>query len=245
MGDSEKKKDMAEFSVVIPVFNEVGSLVLLQKRLNKVMEKVSSNHEIIYVDDNSTDFSLEILKRLRKKYPKMKIVTFNTHKGKSEALLAGFKVAKGKWIITLDADLQNPPEEILKLLEFKNHFDFITGIRENRKDGFLKKVSSKVAMFFRWVILGDITKDIGCSLRMFRRVIIDTICFSRNFHRFFTFLVRMEGFSIKEVYIRHSARKFGKSKYGIFKRAQDGLIDLLRIFWQKKRCINYRIKNKS
>ena len=231
-----------EFSIVITLFNEAESLGLLQQRLSTAMNRISNDYEVIYVDDGSRDSSLETLKALRQKFPAMRIISFRKNKGQSVALYAGLKSSRGKWIITLDADGQNPPEEIIRLLEFQDRFDFIAGIRKRRKDNFVKKISSLSARFFRWLVLDDTTKDTGCSLRLFKREIIDSLTFFYNFHRFFTFLVRTKGFLVKEVYVAHSRRMFGKSKYGICKRLKEGICDLLGVYWIKSRMMDYDIK---
>jgi len=234
-----------EFSIVVPVYNEESSLTLLQEQLHEVMEKTGSEYEVIYVDDDSKDSSLNVLEGLKKGgYPEIRIISLKEHKGQSVALFAGFKSLKGKWVITLDADLQNPPGEISELLKFKNDYDFITGIRRRRRDSLLRKASSRIAQLFRQAVLGDTTTDTGCALRMFKRDVIDSVCFFDNFHRFFTFLVRAKGFRIKEVYVKHGPRKFGKSKYGTLERAMAGLFDLFGVFWLMKRSIDYEIKHK-
>jgi glycosyltransferase involved in cell wall biosynthesis len=225
-----------KFSVVIPVYNEEEALPLLNRRLRKVMEKLSCEYEIIYVDDGSTDASPEILKGIKNSHPgKIKIVSFQNNRGQSKALMSGFESSLRSWIITLDADLQNPPGEIFKLLRFKNDFDFITGVRKKRRDAFTKKLSSKVAMYFRRLILKDTSKDSGCCLRIFRREIINSVNFTKNFHRYFPFIAKMQGYSVKEVDVRHSPRRFGKSKYGNFKRAKEGIFDLLGILCLKEK----------
>lgn len=231
-------------SVIIPLFNEQESLKRLQKRLSEVLKRVHSDYEIIYVDDGSTDSSLDILKELKKIYPLIRIISFKKIQGQSVALFAGFKASRGEWIITLDADLQNPPEEIPRLLEFTVDYDFITGIRTPRKDGFVKKIASKIARFFRWLVLRDTTQDVGCSLRLFKREVIDYLPLFQHFHGFVTFLAREAGFRVKEIPVAHSSRKFGKSKYGIIKRAKQGIFDLIGVFWLKRRFIRYEIKYK-
>ncbi|MCM8786911.1 MAG: glycosyltransferase family 2 protein [Candidatus Omnitrophica bacterium] len=231
-----------EYSVVIPVFNEEGSLEILQGQLSSILDKITDDYEIIYVDDGSTDSSLEILKKLKSKYQKIKIISLKRNYGQSAAFFAGFKYAKGAWLITLDSDLQNPPDQILALIKEKDNFDFITGVRKKRKDNFLKKVSSKIARFFRWLILADVTLDTGCSLRLFKREIIDVIPFFKNFHRFFTFLVRNFGFKIKEIEVEHNRRMIGKSKYTTLKRLKEGIFDLIGVFWLKRRLIKIKIK---
>ena len=232
-----------EFSVVIPLFNEEESLTLLQERLHPVCESISGDYEIIYVDDGSTDSSLAVLKQLKQKYPSIKIISFKKNQGQSAGLFAGFKGSQGEWLITLDADLQNPPEEIPGLWQFKNDFDFITGIREKRRDSLLRKLSSRIARFFRQITLKDSTQDIGCSLRIFKRQLFENLPYFKNFHRFFTFLAREAGFRIKEVPLKHNERKFGKSKYTTFKRAREGIFDLIGVFWLKRRLIKYDIKH--
>jgi len=229
-----------EYSVVIPVFNEEKSLHILQERLNKIMQALNEDYEIIYVDDKSTDNSLEVLKNLKEKYPKIKILSLKMHVGQSSALFAGFKLAKGNWIITLDADLQNAPEDLKLFLPFKKDFDFITGIRKKRKDNLLRIISSKIAYFFRYLILQDKTKDIGCALRIFKREIVDYFPFFKNFHRFFTYLVKETGYKVKEVEVSHYPRKFGKTKYGIMNRLFQGIVDLWGVFWLKKRLLKYK-----
>lgn len=233
-----------ELSIVIPLFNEEETLPLLQEKLHSVCESLSCEYEIIYVDDGSTDSSLEVLKDLKKVYPLLRIISFKNNQGQSAGFFAGFKASRGDWIITLDADLQNPPEEIPRLLEFKNGFDFITGVRVGRKDSLLRKISSKTARSFRWLVLKDSTQDVGCSLRMFKREIIDNLPYFKNFHRFFTFLAIQAGFKVKEIPLRHNARQFGKTKYTTLKRAKEGIFDLIGIFWLKRRIISFEIKYK-
>jgi glycosyltransferase involved in cell wall biosynthesis len=233
-----------EFSVVVPVFNEEESLPLLQKELHETMVKTGLPYEIIYIDDGSCDSSLEVLKELKNQYPKIMVLALARHAGKSAALEAGFKATSGRWIITLDADLQNPPGEILRLLEFKDDADFMMGIRKNRQDYFVRKVSSWVAMSLRRVALGDRTQDIGCALRVFKREVAQTVYLFNNFHRFFAYLARRKGFLVKEVPVAHNLRKFGRSKYGTFQRAVEGLFDLIGVIWLIKRSLTYDIKSK-
>ena len=231
-----------EFSIVIPVFNEAESLLSLQKELQEVMQRMHCEYEIIYVDDASCDSSLEVLKAIAEKHEPIRIISFSQNRGQSAALAAGFRVSRGEWIITLDADGQNPPSEIVKLTEFKDKFDFITGIRKDRQDSFNRKAASSIAKFFRRLILGDISEDIGCSLRLFKKEILDSLSLFDHFHRFFNLLVSSKGFSIKEVTVEHRRRLFGVSKYSITKRMLSGIFDLWGVAWFKKRLINYEVK---
>ncbi|MCF7908409.1 MAG: glycosyltransferase family 2 protein [Candidatus Omnitrophica bacterium] len=231
-----------EFSVVIPVLNEAESLSPLQKELQEVMQQMRCEYEIVYVDDASSDSSLEVLKGLAEQYERIRVVSFNKNRGQSAALAAGFNVSRGEWIITLDSDGQNPPSEIVKLIEFKDKFDFVTGVRKNRQDSFNRKIASSVAKFFRWLTLGDISQDTGCSLRLFKKEILNSLPLFDHFHRFFNLLVRSKGFSIKEVAVNHRGRLFGVSKYSTTKRMLSGIFDLWGVVWFKKRLIKYEVK---
>lgn len=231
-----------EFSIVIPVFNEAESLPSLQEQVQGVMQQMRCEYEIIYVDDGSCDLSLEVLKDIAEQYQRIRVISFNKNRGQSTALAAGFRACRGEWIITLDADGQNPPAEITKLTEFRDEFDLIAGIRKNRQDSFKRKAASSIAKFFRRLVLGDLTEDTGCSLRLFKRELLNTLPLFDHFHRFFTFLIRAEGFSVKEVEVSHCCRKFGVSKYSTFGRMLSGIVDLWGVTWFKKRLINYEVK---
>ena len=233
---------MVEVSIVVPVLDEEESLPILQRRIERVMKALKLSYEIIYVDDASTDSSLDIMKELKEKNTQIHIISFKEHRGQSVALIAGFRAARGKWILTLDADMQNPPGDIVKLWKYSPEYDFITGIRARRRDSLIRRTSSVIARRVRNFIIGDSTVDVGCSLRLFKRDIIDGIEFFKNFHRFFTFLARNRGWKIKEVGVKHSPRKFGKSKYGTFDRLRAGLFDLVGVLWLKARSVDYEIK---
>ncbi|MFH1875758.1 MAG: glycosyltransferase family 2 protein [Candidatus Omnitrophota bacterium] len=231
-----------EYSVVIPVYNEEESLASLHERVVAAMEKISTYYEIVYVDDGSSDTSGAKLTELADRYAHVKIISFVTNQGQSAAFTAGFRASRGAWIITLDADLQNPPEEINKFITFKHDYDFITGVRRARRDTLNRKLSSQIARFFRWLLLRDETQDTGCSLRMFKRDIVAEFPFFRNFHRFFAFLVKSTGFRVKEIEVKHQARAFGVSKYSNLKRAGEGIADLAGVWWLTRRFIHYEIK---
>lgn len=231
-----------EYSVIIPLFNEAESINSLQKDLHRIMESISAEYEIIYVNDGSRDNSGQVLNALKPAYPRIKVISLKENCGQSAALYAGFTVAQGRWLITLDADGQNPSQEILQLIKYRDDFDFITGIRQQRKDSFFRKVSSQTAGFFRRVILRDETRDTGCSLRVFRREVVTKIPFFRNFHRFFTFLAQKNNFSVKEICVNHQPRKFGRSKYSAAVRLCAGIFDLWGIFWLSRRFFNYELE---
>ncbi len=234
-----------QFSVIVPIYNEAEALVRFHAALQPVVEKLPADYEIIYVNDGSGDDSLGILKALQKQFLEIRIISFARNRGKSAALCAGFSAARGRWLIMLDGDGQNPPEEILRLIAFRQEYDLIIGVRQQRKDAFLRKFSSATAKFSRKLVLGDTTLDTGCALRVFKREVLEHFPFFRNFHRFFTYLVKLRGFSVKEVPVAHQERIAGVTKYKTFKRLSEGIVDLWGVFWLRRRLIRYEITDKS
>jgi len=221
------------FSVVVPVYNEEGNLKTLHESICDVMSHYGG-YEIIYADDGSSDSSKDILHEIQKSNPGITVITHPKNKGQSRALWSGLEKTQGEWVVTLDADLQNPPGEIAKFLEFKNDYDFITGIRRKRKDSLFKKIASGLAHMIRFVVLRDTTSDTGCSLRMFRKSIFENTEFFEGIHRFMPYIARTKGARIKEVPVEHHVRLSGNSKYGgclngYLKRARDGLKSLIHV----------------
>ncbi|MCX5666701.1 MAG: glycosyltransferase family 2 protein [Candidatus Omnitrophica bacterium] len=222
-----------EYSVVIPLYNEEESLPVLQEELHAAMESLGRGYEIIYVNDGSADSSLEALSALKERYPKIRIISLLKNKGQCKALAAGFRASLGEWIITMDADLQNPPSEICKLLEFKDEYDLIIGRRKIRKDSYSKIAASRLAWFIRLLVLRDTCKDAGAALRIYRRSMIGRIPLFRRFYYYFPYLARTRGFKVKEIDVEHRHRRFGRSKYGNLKRAAEGVVDL----WKVRRIV--------
>lgn len=228
------------YSVVIPVHNEEGNIEKLTKAIYNVLG-VPVNYEVIYVDDASEDKSKELLQRLSKEYKNLRAISLKKRYGQSGALYVGLKHCKGEIIITLDGDLQNPPQEIHKLLdELNKGYDFVIGIRKNRQDKIIKRISSKIANWYRRITLGDIFLDIGCSLRVFRREVLNCIFPFKSLHRFLPYLALINKFKVSQVEVEHNPRMYGKTKYGIGKRLLDGLDDLKGMKWLKHRKIAYK-----
>ncbi|MBD3245668.1 MAG: glycosyltransferase [Candidatus Omnitrophica bacterium] len=226
-----------ECSIIIPVYNEAESLKILHTELQTAVAPLFREYEVLYVDDGSTDGSAWILENLRRQDTHVRVISFLRNRGQSAALWEGFRAARGRWIVTLDADLQNPPQEISKLAAFTDRFECVVGIRQMRKDSFMKRFASRVARVCRRIVLGDITKDTGCSLRICQKEAACAIPPFRNFHRYFPFLVRRMGFSLKEIPLAHRPRRYGVSKYGTIKRAVEGSIDLWGVWWLSRRLL--------
>jgi len=231
--------DKRKISVVIPVYNEENNLVPLYEKIKKVLTDLNRDYEIIFVDDGSKDKSGEVLRKIVDKDPYVKVVRLKRNYGQTFALDAGFRNASGEIIISIDADLQNDPQDIPLLLKELEDSDVVCGWRRKRKDSFLKKISSFFANSIRRFVLKDNIIDIGCTLRAYRREALEKIKLFNGMHRFLPILIAWEGFRIKQIEVRHHPRFSGKSKYGFYKRLTKSFFDLWAVFWMKKNWLRY------
>ncbi|NPA41186.1 MAG: glycosyltransferase family 2 protein [Aquificae bacterium] len=204
-------------SVVVPTYNEEESVPHLYEKLKEVLDKLGEEYEIIFVDDGSEDGTPEILKELASKDKKVKVIRFRRNYGQTAAMYAGFEHAKGDVIITMDADLQNDPEDIPKLLEkIKEGYDIVSGWRKDRKDPFLsRKLPSKVANWIISKVTGVELHDYGCTLKAYKADIAKRYRLYGDMHRFLPALAKRFGAKITEIPVKHHPRIYGKSKYGI------------------------------
>ena len=233
-----------QISVVVPVYNEEENLPVLIAKIVEVFKEIGLPYEMIFVDDGSSDGSLKVLKEAASRYPLLRIIKLKQNQGLSTALLAGMREARGEKIVTLDADLQNDPGDIPRLLGCLDQYDMATGWRQKREDPWLKKVSSKIANAIRNRLSGEEIKDSACTLRAFKRECVQNIPVFNGMHRFLSTLVKIEGYRIIEVPVIHHPRKFGKSKYNIRNRMVRAFIDLLAVRWMKNRHIHYEIEER-
>ncbi|EKD86462.1 MAG: Undecaprenol glycosyltransferase [uncultured bacterium] len=221
-------------SAVVPLYNEQESLERLYPRLKTELNKIDKNHEIIFVDDGSRDKSLEILKKLLKKDKNIRIFSFRKHQGKSEALTYGFRMATGDYIVTLDADLQDRPEEIKNLIKkAEAGFDLVSGWRKNRKDSIHMKIPSKFFNFLMSSFWGVHLHDYNCGLKLYSRDAAKSLTLYGGMHRFIPLLVTEKGFEVTEIPVVHAPREFGKSKYGFSKVFKD-IPDMFTILFLTK-----------
>jgi len=204
-------------SVVIPAYNEEENVPILYEKLKKVLDGLGQDYEIIFVDDGSTDGTYQRLKQLAEKDSRLKIIRFKRNYGQTAAMSAGFEHAKGNVIITLDADLQNDPEDIPLLLEkLEEGYHVVSGWRKDRKDPFLsRKLPSMVANWLISKITGVHLHDYGCTLKAYRAEVVKDLELFGDMHRFLPALTKRGGAKITEVVVRHHPRMFGRSKYGI------------------------------
>jgi len=225
-----RKERVKDLSVVIPVFNEEENIELLYTRTKQALDNLGKNYEIIFVDDGSTDKTPLFLRQISRKDDKVKVVVFRRNFGQTAAISAGFDYAKGEVIVTLDADLQNDPEDIPQLLgKIEEGFDVVSGWRVERKDPFLSR--RLPSHFSNWLIslfTGVKLHDYGCTLKAYRNEVAKDIKLYGEMHRFIPALASWVGASIWEVKLSHHPRKYGKSKYG-FSRINRGFLDLLTV----------------
>jgi len=220
-----------EFSVVILIYNEEGNIISLNDEIVKSISNLSSNYEIIYINDGSRDKSLSELRSLNG----VTIINMNRNYGQATALDAGFKHANGKYVISLDGDGQNDPKDILPLYKklIDENLDVVAGWRKDRKDSGNIKILTKIGRFVRRLFIADHVHDTGCTLRVYRREVIKTLDIGGEMHRYILALIKWKGFSIGELIVSHRPRIHGKSKYNCSK-AFRGLIDLIWIWFINK-----------
>jgi len=223
-------------SAVIPLFNEARSLRELYSRLTEVLGGTASWHELVFVDDGSTDDSLDILKSLRDRDRRVKIISFNRNYGKSAALSEGFKAVRGDVVVTIDADLQDTPEEIPGLIEaLREGADLVSGWKIDRRDPVTKTLPSKIFNFVTSVVSGIKLHDFNCGLKVYRKEVVKRVSIYGELHRFIPVLAGWEGFRVTEKRVAHSERKFGKSKYGA-RRFLNGFLDLMTVMFITRRA---------
>ena len=218
---------------------------LLAKELVEVLQSLNKPWEIIFIDDGSTDRSLDVLWKLKGIFPNIRIITFNKNCGQTAAFDAGFKAVRGQIIITMDADLQNDPHDIPTLLDKIENYDAVCGWRYKRNDPVIKRFSSSIANFVRNKLSEETIADVGCSLKAFRSEQIKKLRLYNGMHRFFPTLIKMEGGKVIEVKVNHRPRKYGYSKYNIRNRMMRSFIDLLAVRWMKKRRLTYQLREET
>jgi glycosyltransferase involved in cell wall biosynthesis len=221
-----------DISIVIPAYNEEESLQELIQKLSHTLQTLDKECEIIIVDDGSTDETLSTLKKLKRDVPLLKILSFRKNYGKSAALSEAFKWADGDYVITMDADLQDDPEEIPNLISTleSGNYDLVSGWKKKRHDPISKTIPSRIFNFVTSKITGIKIHDFNCGLKIYRKAVAKDLNIYGELHRFLPVLAHWNGFRVGELAIQHHARKFGKTKFGI-SRFFNGFFDLLTVIF--------------
>ena len=220
-------------SVIIPVFNEIGSLPELMDQLRKILH-IYKKWEILFVDDGSTDGSTEFLNDLSRKDENVTLIQFHRNYGKSAALAEGFKRAKGEFLITMDADLQDDPAEIPNLMKkLEEGFDLVSGWKKKRKDPISKRFPSKIFNYVTRIMTGVKIHDFNCGLKIYRKAVIKTLDLYGGRHRYIPALAGHYKFRISEIQVNHRSRIHGVTKYG-GSRLFHGFFDLISIIFMNR-----------
>ncbi|HEU5189291.1 MAG TPA: glycosyltransferase family 2 protein [Methylomirabilota bacterium] len=232
-----------DLSIVIPVYNEEENLPLLWPEIRDVLAPTGLAYEVIFVDDGSRDRSAEVIRAFRDEDPRVRLVRLKANAGETAATDAGFKTARGRYVVSMDADLQNDPHDIPGMLKYLEQWDAVTGWRVNRAagDSLVRRLSSRIANRVRNALSDEAIQDSGCTFRAFRRECLRDLALYRGFHRFIPTLLKMRGYRVLEVPVNHRPRRFGKSKYGIGNRAFRASVDLMVVRWMKDRLLHYEV----
>jgi glycosyltransferase involved in cell wall biosynthesis len=230
---------MIDLSVVVPVFNEVDNIPLLAHELIPVVDDLKLSAEILFVDDGSSDGSTEAIRAVMAHEPRVRLLRLEANAGLTAAFHAGYTAAQGAIIVTMDADLQNDPQDIGRLLTALESADAAIGWRVQRHDTWDKRLSSRIANIIRSRVTGDGAIDSGCSLRAVRRECLAALPPYDGLHRFVPTLLMGAGFRVVQIPVEHRARRFGRSKFGIRNRAVRAFVDLLAVKWLIRRSLRY------
>jgi len=235
---------LPQISVVVPCFNEQGNLRALEQAVRKELVLLRLDYELVFADDCSVDGSWKALQEMAGQDKRVRAVRLARNCGQSAALWAGLQAARGARVITMDADLQNDPEDIPRLLEPLGRFDCVCGSRvQTRKkgDSIVRRISSKIANGVRNKLTHETVADSGCCYRAFKRECLANLKFFKGMHRFLPTLFKLEGFSVTEVPVGHKPRLSGHSHYGVFDRLFVATEDLLAVRWMQRRMFRWQI----
>jgi glycosyltransferase involved in cell wall biosynthesis len=230
-----------QLSIIAPAYNEAANIEPLYESIRSALS-VAPPWELLIVDDGSSDATGEIVRRLSGRDPRVVGVFLAARRGQTAATVAGLRRARGDAIATIDADLQNDPRDLPAMLQRLVDCDAVVGYRVARRDGFVRRASSRFANAVRNRLTGDSIRDTGCSLKVFRREAILAVPMFEGMHRFLPTLVRYQGYTVVEHPVSHHPRLRGVSKYGIRNRAWRSFKDLLAVRWMRARTIRYEMR---
>src|SRR6516225_662276 len=227
-----------KLSIVVPLLNEGPNVAPLARQIIASLESEQRDLEVVFVDDASTDDTWERILEAQRGDPRIRALRHTQRGGQSAALWTGFRASRGDVIASLDGDLQNDPADLPRLLAELAGCDLACGVRTQRMDSPVRRLSSKIARVARRVVFGVDFRDSACNLRAFKRGVLDTLPAFDGIHRFMPILAQSGGAIVKEVPVQHRPRTAGQSKYGVWNRLGRGILDLALVKWYLKRRIN-------
>lgn len=234
-----------EFTIVIPIYNEEDNLIRLEETMNQYLSKSIKRTEILLINDGSKDKSLALIKEICNRNQAFHYISFDKNYGLSAAIKAGFDTVESKWVGYIDADLQTDPEDFNKLLALADQYDLVTGVRADRKDSFVKNMSSKIANSIRRAFTNDGMDDTGCPLKVIDAEKAKKIPMFKGLHRFLPAMILLQNGTVTQVPVKHFPRIAGESKFNLWNRLLGPLMDCFAFVWMKKKYINYKIQEEA
>jgi len=244
MTDPGVSNEEMYLSVVTPAHNEADNLPQLLDEIATAAAAIRKRWEVILVDDGSTDDTRLVMREQQKRYPMLRVLTLARRAGQTAALDAGLHHARGSFIATLDADLQNDPADIPRLLDtlLAQKYDLVNGWRADRRDPWLRLLSTRIANGVRNRLTREQIHDSACGLKVFRRECVARLKLFNGMHRFLPTLVKMEGYRVVEVPVHHRPRVAGSAKYGVCNRVFKALRDVFAVRWMQQRMLRYECR---
>lgn len=230
-----------ELTIVIPVYNEEENLERVYRQMDEFMGNSYVKAKVFFVNDGSVDQSLAKIREICCRSERFSYCSFDRNYGLSAAIKAGFDYSDTPWTGYIDADLQTSPADFTLLLDFAGEYDLVTGVRQNRKDSFVKNMSSVIANAIRRSFTHDGMDDTGCPLKIIRTDMAKRIPMFKGLHRFLPAMILLQNGRIKQVPVQHFQRVAGKSKYNLWNRLFGPLVDCFAYLWMKKKYINYTV----
>ena len=234
-----------EFTIIVPVYNEEDNLLRVEKELLKYCETATKKTKILFVNDGSKDTSQELIEAISYRNDNFSFISFAENRGLSAAIKAGFDYASTELVGYIDSDLQTAPEDFNLLLEHVGDYDLVTGVRANRKDSFVKNMSSTIANGIRRAFTHDGMDDTGCPLKVIKTDYAKRIPMFKGLHRFLPAMILLQNGKIIQIPVQHFPRVAGQAKFGVWNRLIGPLMDCFAYLWMKKKYINYTIAKKS
>lgn len=234
-----------QFTIIVPVYNEEDNLARVEKELSEYMERAIKETKVLFVNDGSKDKSQALIEDICNRKENFTYISFEKNCGLSAAIKAGFDEADTELIGYIDADLQTSPEDFNLLLEYIDDYELVTGVRADRKDSFVKNMSSKIANGIRRTFTHDGMDDTGCPLKVIKADYAKKIPMFKGLHRFLPAMILLQNGRIKQIPVRHFPRIAGEAKYGLWNRLLGPLMDCFAYVWMKKKYINYSVAKRG
>lgn len=236
---------MYEFTIIVPVYNEEENLERVEKELHAYAQIASRKTRILFVNDGSKDNSAQLIEGICGRHEHFGYISFKENRGLSAAIKAGFDHVDTPLLGYIDSDLQTAPEDFNLLLEHIGEYDLVTGVRANRKDSFVKRMSSKIANGIRRAFTKDGMDDTGCPLKVIKTDYAKRIPMFKGLHRFLPAMIMLQNGKVLQVPVQHFPRIAGTAKFGVWNRLIGPLMDCFAYLWMKKKYINYEVKDKG